>query len=192
MTRLDDAPDDRAETIGRPLPGAEVRIVRPSSGDPAGLGEIGELCTRGYHVMSGYFDDPAQTAAAIDPDDWLHTGDLASHDDRGYYRIEGRLKELIIRGGENIYPREIEQLLITHPSVEDVAVVGIPDHHWGEQVAAFIRPAADQTPDEEALQAFTKAHLAAHKVPRLWRFVETFPTTASGKIQKYALRDQLT
>lgn len=192
MTRLDDTPDDRAETIGRPLPGAEVRIVRPGTRELAGAGEIGELCTRGYHVMSGYFDDPIQTAAAIDPDGWLHTGDLASQDPRGYYRIEGRLKEMIIRGGENIYPREIEQLLITHPTVEDVAVVGIPDPHWGEQVAAFIRPAANQAPDPETLQAFTKANLAPHKVPRLWRFVETFPTTASGKIQKYALRDQLT
>ncbi|WP_343238469.1 AMP-binding protein [Streptomyces sp. SID13031] len=191
MTRLDDAPDDRAETIGRALTGAEVRIVRPGSGEPAGLGEIGELCTRGYHVMAGYFDDPEQTAAAIDPDGWLHTGDLASMDERGYCRVEGRLKEMIIRGGENIYPREIEQLLITHPTVEDVAVVGIPDPYWGEQVAAFIRPARDLTPDPETLQAFTQAHLAPHKVPRTWRIVETFPTTASGKIQKYALRDQL-
>ncbi|MGW6276847.1 AMP-binding protein [Kribbella sp. NPDC055071] len=189
MTRLDDAPDDRAETIGRPLPGAEVKIVR--DGQPAATNEVGELWTRGYHVMAGYFDDPDQTAAAIDADGWLRTGDLASMDDRGYYRIEGRLKELIIRGGENIYPREIEQLLITHPSIADVAVVGVPDPHWGEQVAAFVRPTPGSTPSPDDLQAFLHGHLARHKIPKLWRLVDEFPTTPSGKIQKFALRNQL-
>ncbi|WP_202874791.1 AMP-binding protein [Kribbella kalugense] len=190
MTRLDDTPENRAETIGRPLPGAEVRIVRPGTTEPVAHGTVGELCTRGYHVMAGYFDDPVQTAAAIDPDGWLHTGDLASMDERGYCRIEGRLKELIIRGGENIYPREIEQLLITHPAVADVAVVGVPDDFWGEQVAAFVRPAAEST-DLDVLRAHLQGRLAPHKVPRIWRFVDSFPTTASGKIQKYVLRDQL-
>jgi fatty-acyl-CoA synthase len=189
MTRLDDAPDDRAETIGCPLPGAEVKIVR--EGKPAAANEIGELWTRGYHVMAGYFDDPEQTAAAIDVDGWLHTGDLASMDDRGYCRVEGRLKEVIIRGGENIYPREIEQLLITHPSIADVAVVGVPDPHWGEQVAAFVRPTPGTTPSSDDLQTFLQGRLARHKIPKVWRIVEAFPTTPSGKVQKFALRNQL-
>jgi len=191
MTELDDSPEDRAETIGRPLPGAEVKIVRPAGEDLARPGEIGELCTRGYHVMAGYFDDPVQTSAAIDEDGWLHTGDLASMDERGYCRIEGRLKELIIRGGENIYPREIEQLLADHPAVADVAVVGVPDPVWGEQVAAFVRTAPGATPDEQELLGYVRAQLASHKAPRIWRFVDEFPLTASGKIQKFALRDQL-
>jgi fatty-acyl-CoA synthase len=191
MTSLEDSPDDRAETIGRPLPGAEVKIARPGDGAPAAVDEVGELWTRGYHVMAGYFDDPVQTAAALDEDGWLHTGDLASMDDRGYCRIEGRLKEVIIRGGENIYPREIEQLIATHPSIADVAVVGVPDDHWGEQVAAFVRPAAGTTPSPAELEEFLHGRLARHKVPKVWRVVEEFPTTASGKIQKFALRNQL-
>ncbi|WP_405062704.1 AMP-binding protein [Kribbella sp. NBC_01505] len=190
MTSLDDAPEDRAATIGRPLPGAEVKIVR-LDGEPAAADEVGELWTRGYHVMAGYFEDPVQTAAALDADGWLRTGDLASMDARGYCRIEGRLKEVIIRGGENIYPREIEQLIATHPSIADVAVVGVPDDHWGEQVAAFVRPAAGTTPSPAELEEFLHGRLARHKVPKVWRVVEEFPTTASGKIQKFALRNQL-
>jgi fatty-acyl-CoA synthase len=189
MTRLDDSPPDRAGTLGRPLPGIEVKIVRPDTGKLAAHGEVGELCTRGYHVMSEYFDDPGQTAAAVDTAGWLHTGDLASMDDRGYCRIEGRLKEMIIRGGENIYPREIEEVLFGHPTVANVAVVGIPDATWGEQVAAFIQPAPGVTPDEDELSDFVRLCLAPHKTPRIWRFVDAFPMTASGKIQKYVLRD---
>ncbi|TDD62507.1 AMP-dependent synthetase [Kribbella antibiotica] len=189
MTELDDTPEDRSDTIGRPLPGAEVKIVRPSDGELAAADEVGELWTRGYHVMAGYFEDPVQTAAALGEDGWLRTGDLASMDTRGYCRIEGRLKEVIIRGGENIYPREIEQLIATHPSVADVAVVGVPDDHWGEQVAAFVRPVGPVSIAE--LEEFLHGRLARHKVPKVWRVVEEFPTTASGKIQKFALRNQL-
>jgi acyl-CoA synthetase (AMP-forming)/AMP-acid ligase II len=178
QTAPDDDPEDRATTLGRALPHTEVKIVD------------GELCTRGYHVMTGYFDDPEATAAAIDAEGWLHTGDLASMDERGYCRIEGRLKDMIIRGGENIYPREIEQVLFDHEDVADVAVVGVPDETWGEQVAAFIRPAEGRTPDLDALFAYCRERLAPHKTPRHWRIVDSFPMTPSGKVQKYMLREQ--
>lgn len=191
MTRLDDDPHDRAETLGRALPCIEVRIVDPMSGTPVDAGVVGELCTRGYHVMTGYFDAPIPTAAAIDADGWLHTGDLASSDDRGYYRIEGRLKDMIIRGGENVFPREIEQVLLDHPAVADVAVLGVPDDTWGELVAAVVRTAPGATVAEEELVAFCRQHLAPHKAPRIWRFVEQFPLTGSGKIQKFVLREQI-
>ncbi|MGE5761772.1 MAG: AMP-binding protein [Gemmatimonadota bacterium] len=190
MTRLDDDPEDRAETLGRPLPGADVKIVDPASGKTVARGEVGELCTRGYHVMTGYFNAPEQTAAAIDDEGWLHTGDLASTDDRGYCRIGGRLKEMIIRGGENIYPREIEQVIFAHPAVADVAVVGIPDPVWGEQVVAFVKPAPGTAPTEEELFGYARERLAPHKAPKVWRFVDQFPLTGSGKIQKFALREQ--
>ncbi|HEY7200647.1 MAG TPA: AMP-dependent synthetase, partial [Candidatus Dormibacteraeota bacterium] len=132
----------------------------------------------------------AATAETIDAEGWLHTGDLGSMDERGYCRIEGRIKEMIIRGGENIYPREIEHLLHTHPRVADVAVVGIPDDHWGEQVAAFVRPAPGQSPTPDELFAYCRQHLAAHKTPRHWVFVEDFPLTGSGKVQKFRLRER--
>jgi fatty-acyl-CoA synthase len=192
MTQPGDDAQDRAETLGRPLPRIEVRIVDPRDGTttvPAGA--VGEICTRGYHVMTGYFDAPEETKAAIDAEGWLHTGDLASMDNRGYLRIGGRLKEMIIRGGENIYPREIEQVLFTHPGVLDVAVVGVPDQVWGEQVAAFIRPAPGATPSEDELAAYARAHLAPHKLPRVWVFTDEFPLTGSGKVQKFLLRDRL-
>ena len=145
QTSPQDTAEDRAHTLGRPLPQTEVKITDPASGQTVAPGVIGELCTRGYHVMTGYFRDPDKTAAAIDADGWLHTGDLASMDERGYCQIGGRLKDMIIRGGENIYPREIEQVLFGHPAVADVAVVGVPDATWGEQVAAFVRPAPGQS-----------------------------------------------
>ena len=192
LTRLDDDPIDRASTLGRPLPGTEVRIIEPGGGDPVAHGDRGELCTRGFHVMAGYFDDPAQTTAAIDEDGWLHTGDLASMDERGYCRIEGRIKDVIIWGGENIYPREIEQVLLGHEAVAAVAVVGAPDPTWGEQVAAFVQLAPGApVPDEDELFRYVRRHLAPHKAPRIWRFVDAFPLTPSGKIQKFALRDRL-
>ncbi len=188
-TRVTDDPEDQATTIGRPYPQTEVKIVDPSDGETVSVGTVGELCTRGYHVMHGYFENPEATAAAIDADGWLHTGDLGSMDDRGYCRIEGRLKEMIIRGGENIYPREIEALLLEHPGVADVAVVGVPDEHWGEQVAAFLRPASDPAPTPAELDAFCRGRLASYKVPSYWQVVDEFPMTASGKVQKFVLRD---
>jgi fatty-acyl-CoA synthase len=177
-------------TVGRPLPHYEVRISDPATGATAPLGTVGEVCARGYAVMTGYFDAPQATAAALDADGWLHTGDLGSIDERGYVRIEGRLKDMIIRGGENIYPREIEDLLFTHPQVADVSVVGLPDPEMGELVAAFVRPVPGSTPDVDELVALCRRHLAPFKTPKVWRFVETFPQTSSGKIQKFALREQ--
>jgi fatty-acyl-CoA synthase len=189
--RADDSFDDRASTVGRPLPQTEVKIVDPIDGTTVPCGAVGELCTRGYHVMLGYYEMPDATATAIDEDGWLHTGDLASMDERGYCRIEGRLKDMIIRGGENIFPREIEQRLFTHHSVGDVAVVGIPDEKWGEQVCAFVRAAPGASLDRGELDAYVRAELSAYKAPRVWVFVEDFPMTPSGKIQKFVLRDRL-
>ena len=166
-------------------------MIDPVSGDTVPLGTVGEICARGCGVMAGYFDNPAATAIALDAQGWLHTGDLGSLDADGYCRIQGRLKDMIIRGGENIYPREIEDVLFTHPGIANASVVGVPDAEWGEQVAAFIQPRAGVSLGSEDLAAFCRQHLAPFKVPRIWRFVEAFPQTASGKIQKFALRDQL-
>jgi acyl-CoA synthetase (AMP-forming)/AMP-acid ligase II len=191
QTRLDDSPQDKAETIGTVLPQTEVKIVDPETGKTVPVGVSGELCTRGYLTMAGYFDLPEQTAQAIDAEGWLHTGDLCIMDERGYFTVSGRIKDMIIRGGENIYPREIEGALITHPQVLDAAVVGIPDPVFGEQPAAFVRvaPGADVSADE--LRAFLRERLAPHKAPRVWRFVDQFPLSPSGKVKKYILRDQL-
>ena len=140
--------------------------------------------------MTGYYEMPDKTAETIDADGWLHTGDLATMDERGYLRIVGRLRDMIIRGGENIYPREIEDVLFTHPGVAEAAVVGIPDPRWGEVVGAFIRPVAGAEPTEQDLFAHVRAHLAPHKTPTVWRFVEAYPLTPSGKIKKYELVEQ--
>jgi fatty-acyl-CoA synthase len=188
--RLDDPVTDKAETIGRPVPQTEVKVVDVATGETAACGAVGELCVRGYCVMAGYFDMPEQTAAAIDADRWYHTGDLASMDDRGFLRIAGRLKDMIIRGGENIYPREIEELLFEHPKVAEVAVIGVPDVTWGEQVAAFVRSAPSELPTPEELSTYCRTNLAPHKTPRYWEFVDEFPLTASGKVQKFVLRDR--
>jgi fatty-acyl-CoA synthase len=206
MASAADSADDRAETLGRPLPHSEVRIVDLRTGRTAACGAIGEICARGYQVMHGYLDAPAATAAAIDPDGWLRTGDLGSMDERGYLRIAGRIKDMIIRGGENIYPREIEEVLISHPAVAEASVLGFPDDHYGEVVAAAIRPsppaaapsaasAAGPASGDGGLAAeladFCRARLAGYKVPVRWLVTDAFPLTASGKIRKDVLRDQL-
>jgi acyl-CoA synthetase (AMP-forming)/AMP-acid ligase II len=189
QTRTTDTIEDKAGTIGLPLPNMETKIVNPDTGKTVAIGEIGEFCTRGYHIMLGYFEMPEATAAAIDSDGWLHTGDLCAMDGRGYCTVEGRLKDMIIRGGENIYPRELEELLFRHPKVGEVAVVGLPHEKWGEEVGAFIRPAPGAAIDREELSAYMRASLAHHKTPRHWFLVEAFPLTGSGKIQKFKLRE---
>ncbi|MEM7254625.1 MAG: AMP-binding protein [Pseudomonadota bacterium] len=189
MNDVDDVIEDKAGTIGTAMPGTEVKIVDPESNATLPIGTIGELCTRGYHVMHEYFEMPDQTSQTIDAEGWLHTGDLAAMDERGYCTIEGRLKDMIIRGGENIYPRELEDLLFAHDSVGEVAVVGLPDDRWGETVGAFIRPAADRTPSSAELFDYLRTHLAPHKTPKQWYVMEEFPMTGSGKIQKFKLRE---
>jgi fatty-acyl-CoA synthase len=186
-TQPGDRPTDRAETLGRPLPQTEVKIIDPRTGQTADCGTAGEICARGYLVMDGYLDDPEATSAAIDAAGWLHTGDVGSMDERGYCRISGRIKEMIIRGGENIYPREIEEILLSHPGVAEAAVVGVPDRFWGEIVGAAIRPAAAGLPDEAELTALCRRRLAAFKTPVRWLFAGGFPVTATGKVRKDVL-----
>jgi fatty-acyl-CoA synthase len=177
-------------TVGRPLPNTEVKIVDPLTDAIVPLGAVGEICVRSYAVMQGYFDNPEATTHALDTQGWLRTGDLGSMDADGYCSIRGRLKDVIIRGGENIYPREIEDVLVTYPGVADVAVVGAPDDTWGEVVVAFIRAAANAQLNETELFDYCRRHLASFKTPRYWRFVDSFPQTPSGKIQKYLLRER--
>jgi len=190
QVRLDDSFTDKTETLGRPVPQTEVKIAEPITGEVLLPGTVGELCVRGYCVMTGYFGMPEHTAAAIDSESWYHTGDLASMDERGFLRIEGRLKDMIIRGGENIYPREIEDLLFAHPKVAEVAVVGVADATWGEAVAAFVRSAPGEAPTADELFSYCREHLAPYKTPRYWEFVDALPVTASGKIQKFILRER--
>jgi fatty-acyl-CoA synthase len=192
QTRTIDSVEDKANTIGLPLPNMETKIIDPNTGETVPIGTIGEFCTRGYHVMIGYFEMPDATTTAIDADGWLHTGDLCAMDARGYCTVEGRLKDMIIRGGENIYPRELEELLFRHPKVGEVAVIGVPHEKWGEEVAAFIRPAPGATIDKEELIAYMRDSLAPHKTPKHWFVVEAFPLTGSGKIQKFKLREAWT
>jgi fatty-acyl-CoA synthase len=192
QTRPEDSLERRVSTVGRALPNVEVKIVDPATREMVAPGVQGELCTRGYPVMKGYDKNPEATADAIDGDGWLHTGDLAIMDENGYCKITGRIKDMIIRGGENIYPREIEEFLYTHPKVMDVQVVGIPSSKYGEEVAAFIKLKEGVTADEEEMRNFSKDRIAFHKIPAFFMFVSEYPTTASGKIQKYKLREQAT
>ncbi|MCP4747378.1 MAG: AMP-binding protein [Desulfobacteraceae bacterium] len=190
QTRPEDSLELRVGTVGRALPNVEVKIVLPDSSDPLPSGVQGELCTRGYHVMKGYYEMPEATAAAIDEDNWLHTGDLAVMDENGYCKITGRIKDMIIRGGENIYPREIEEFLYTHQKIRDVQVVGIPSIKYGEEVAAYIQTKEKEEVTEEELKAFCEGKIAYHKIPAYFFVVDGYPTTASGKIQKYKLREK--
>ncbi|WP_116368809.1 AMP-binding protein [Parahaliea mediterranea] len=185
----DDSIEDKANTVGPPMPHTEAKIIDPETGETVPVGTLGEFCTRGYHVMLEYFDMPEATEKTIDAEGWLHTGDLCTMDERGYCTVEGRLKDMIIRGGENIYPREIEEALFRHPSVGEVAVVGLPHDRWGEEIACFLRPAPGQTLDQGALFSYLREHLSPQKTPRLWYEVEAFPLTGSGKIQKFRLRE---
>jgi fatty-acyl-CoA synthase len=192
QTALDDSLEDQTQTLGRPLPHAEVKIADPESGKVRPLGEAGEICVRGYQTMRGYFAMPEATAATLRADGWLHTGDLGTMDSRGYLRIAGRLKDMIIRGGMNLFPREIEDVVARAHGVAQVAVIGVPDQRWGEVVAAVII-AADPAhpPAPEALNAHCREHLATHKSPRHYYFLDAFPMTPSGKIQKFRLLDMV-
>ncbi len=192
QTRPDDSLERRVSTVGRALPNVEVKIVNEATGEEVPRNTQGELCTRGYHVMKGYYKMPEATEAAIDEDGWLHTGDLAIMDEDDYCRITGRIKDMIIRGGENIYPREIEEFLYTHPDIKDVQVVGVPSRKYGEEVAAFIQMKNGKRAGDEEMRAFCKDKIAFHKIPAFFLFVEGYPTTASGKIQKYKLREMAT
>jgi fatty-acyl-CoA synthase len=189
QTRRDDSLERRVGSVGRVGPHVEVKVVDPATGLVARRGESGELCTRGYSVMLGYWEQPEQTREAIDAAGWMHTGDLATMDDDGYLNIVGRIKDMIIRGGENIYPREIEEFLYTHPAVADVQVIGVPDERYGEIVCAWIvlNPGAVAT--EEHVIEFCRGKIARFKIPQLVRFVDSFPMTVTGKIQKYKMRE---
>jgi fatty-acyl-CoA synthase len=189
QTAADDDVEHRTATVGRVHPHVEVKVVDPATGAAVPCGEPGELCTRGYSVMLGYWDEPAKTADAIDAAGWMHTGDLATMDEDAYLRIVGRSKDMVIRGGENVYPREIEEFLYTHPDIADVQVVGIPDERYGEEVAAFVIAREGRTADPEAVREFCRGRIAHYKVPRYVFAVDEFPMTVTGKIQKYKLRD---
>ncbi len=189
QTRTEDSVELRVATVGRALPGAEVKIIDIETGATLPPGKQGELCARGYMVMKGYYKMPEETAKVIDSDNWLHTGDLAIMDENGYCKITGRIKQMIIRGGENIYPREIEEFLYTHPKVSDVQVYGVPDRKYGEQVMAAIVLKKGVEMTEEEVRAFCKDRIANYKIPRYVKFVDGYPMTASGKIQKFKLRE---
>ena len=189
QTSVDDDLVHKCETVGTKHPEVEVRVVDPDTGEDCAPGVPGELLCRGYNIMKGYYNMPEATANAIDKEGWLHSGDLGTVDEDGYYRITGRIKDMIIRGGENIYPREIEEFLYTMPGIEDAQVVGVPDAKYGEVVGAFIRRSAGSDITEGDVQEFARSRMARYKCPKHVFFVDTFPMTASGKIQKYKLRD---
>jgi fatty-acyl-CoA synthase len=189
MTPRFDSIELRTQTVGQVLPEVEVKILDPASGKECAANDAGELCARGYNIMKGYYNNAKATADAIDSDGWLHTGDQATMDEAGYIRITGRLKDLVIRGGENIAPKEIEDLLLQHPKIADAYVYGVPDERLGEEVAAAIRLKPDESLSLEELREFCDGRIARFKIPRQLRFVDSFPMTASGKIQKFKLRE---
>jgi fatty-acyl-CoA synthase len=189
LTSRDDSMERRTETVGTNLPHQEVKIVSTETGRTVSLGEVGEVCFRGYHIMRGYYGQPEKTAETIDESGWLHSGDLATLDADGYLKITGRLKEMIIRGGENIYPREIEDFIFSHPKVAEVAVFGIPDDFYGEEVMAWIELHEGDSLTEDELRDFCKGHIAHFKIPKTIWFVDEFPMTVTGKLQKFRMRE---
>jgi fatty-acyl-CoA synthase len=189
QTSPDDPIDKRVGTVGRVLPHVQVKIIDPSTGETLGLGEPGELCTKGYSVMLGYWNEPQMTAEAIDADGWMHSGDLAMMDADGYVSIVGRIKDMIIRGGENIYPREVEEFLYGHPDIIDVQVVGVPDDKYGEELVAWVRLRDGATLTRDELAAYCSGRIAHFKIPRYVYVTDEFPMTVTGKIQKYRMRE---
>ena len=191
QTRADDDLDRRTSTIGRVHPHVEIKVVDPATGETVERGETGEFCTRGYSVMLGYWDEPEKTAEAIDADGWMHTGDLAEMREDGYCNIVGRIKDMVIRGGENVYPREIEEFLYTHPDIEDVQVVGVPDERYGEELCAWVTMRDGAEPvDADAVRAFATGKLAHYKIPRYVMVVDEFPMTVTGKVRKVEMREK--
>ena len=189
QTTTDDSLERRVSTVGRAFPGVETKIVDPETGETLGPGQVGEFCARGYNVMKGYYKMPEATAQAIDKEGWLHTGDLATVDAEGYYKITGRIKDMIIRGGENIYPKEIEDFIYTHPKVSDVQVVGVPSKAYGEEIMAFVIPKEGEELTEKEIKDYVLASMAKHKVPSFVSFIKEFPMNGAGKILKYKLRE---
>ena len=190
QTAHDDPVEKRVGSVGRVHPHVEVKIIDPEGGAIVARGDPGELCTRGYSVMAGYWNDPERTAEAIDADGWMHTGDLATMDEEGYVNIVGRSKDMVIRGGENVYPREVEEFLYGHPSVADVQVIGVPDTRYGEELMAFIIPREGASLDAAAVREFCKGRIAHYKIPRYVKTVDAFPMTVTGKVQKFKMREQ--
>jgi fatty-acyl-CoA synthase len=190
QSSTDDLIEKRVSTVGRVQPHTEVKIVN-EQGETVPRGEKGEFCTRGYCVMQGYWNDEERTAEAIDADGWMHTGDLAILDEEGYCNIVGRLKDMVIRGGENVYPREIEEFLYSNPEIQDVSVFGVPDDKYGEEICTWIKLKAGSTASEEDIMEFCKGQIAHYKVPRYIKFVEAFPMTVTGKMQKFIMREKM-
>ena len=190
MTTTEDSLEKRVATVGRAFPGVECKIINPDTGEEQPRGTAGEFCARGYNVMKGYYKMPEATAQAIDEEGWLHSGDLCVEDEEGYFKVVGRIKDMIIRGGENVYPKEIEEFLYTLPEISDVQVVGVPSVQYGEEVMAFIILKQGEEMTEEEVKAAVRRNMARHKVPKYVKFVDKFPVTASGKIQKFKLREQ--
>lgn len=190
MTTTSDSIDKRVNTVGRAFPGVECKIIDPENGEELPINTPGEFCARGYNIMKGYYKMPEATAQAIDKDGWLHTGDLCTVDEDGYYKVVGRIKDMIIRGGENIYPKEIEECLYTCDKVSDVQVIGVPSEAYGEEVMACVILKEGEEMTEEEVKEFVGARMAKHKVPRYVRFVDSFPTNAAGKIQKFKMREE--
>jgi fatty-acyl-CoA synthase len=191
QTRADDDLERRTASIGRVHPHVEIKVIDPLTGETVERGVPGEFCTRGYSVMLGYWDDPAQTSEAIDAEGWMHTGDLAEMREDGYCTIVGRIKDMVIRGGENLYPREIEEFLYTHPDIEDVQVIGVPDEKYGEELCAWVKLREGAPPlDADAVRAFATGRLAHHKIPRYVMLVDEFPMTVTGKIRKVQMREE--
>jgi len=185
----DDPVDKRISTVGRVHPHVEVKVVDPDGGRVVPRGTPGELCTRGYVVMLGYWDNQEATAEAVDRAGWMHTGDLATLDEDGYANVVGRIKDMVIRGGENVYPREVEEFLYQHPAVGDVQVVGVPDERYGEELCAWVRLREGQAVSGEELREWCRGRIATFKIPRYWRFVDEFPMTVTGKVQKFKMRE---
>jgi fatty-acyl-CoA synthase len=189
QSALDDPLDKRVSTVGRVHPHVEVKIVDPGTGAVVPRGSPGELCTRAYSVMLGYWNNPEATRTSIDPAGWMHTGDLATMDEQGYVKIVGRIKDMIIRGGENVYPREIEEFLHTHPAVSEAQVIGVPSEKYGEEVMAWVKPRPGASVNQEELVKFCTGRISTFKIPRYWKFVEEFPMTVTGKVQKFRMRE---